>query len=401
MFTHTKNNTRHLISNRTILIMLVLIVTLFSVSLLATPLPKAPSIRIDIPNTTQGPFWPPSAVVDEDGNYIVVGTLLVKQASGEVVPVPSQAAIVSKHTVPPLDENGREDFTNPFAAEYKVIRHLDLSAGSADLQLPLYANSYGPPRGHFGGIARVPMDADTKYNHNSLSQFPCPEIFPAKSQEFTYRRPLMPLHQVPISGFQGDQKAYDVDSGEVYIPNAKVGEHCPPLGCSGEDNIDERNNTVITLGQWLEAKMKLTITLADYDRQSKGYTAAVFQIKAKNMLPNAIYQVMAFRRNNFEGDQIKMLPDPLAVPPILLSDDKGKINFSRKINNPFPAIEHDEDGLRVIGLVLTYRSNFQTSGACALKLGPGVDIHAIGSTLNDFPNGIVDFITTKKQAHSH
>src|SRR5258708_5148701 len=81
-----------------------------------------PSLHIRMANTTQGPFWPPSAHCDKDGNFILVGTVITEIKPGLIVPIPRQAVLVSKDTVPPLDKNGKEDFTDYFRAPYKVIR---------------------------------------------------------------------------------------------------------------------------------------------------------------------------------------------------------------------------------------------------------------------------------------
>src|SRR5690242_21774164 len=71
-------------------------------------------------NTTQGPLWPPSTVTDKDGNFVVVGSILTQTRPGVVTSV-TGAALVSKDTVPPLDANGREDFSDPMAAPYKIL----------------------------------------------------------------------------------------------------------------------------------------------------------------------------------------------------------------------------------------------------------------------------------------
>src|SRR5690349_3038110 len=81
----------------------------------------APSVTIDLPNATQGPVWPPSAMVDKDGNFVVIGLVLKQFGPSTVVPAPNQAVIVSKETTPPL-KDGVEDPSNWFGAPYKVIR---------------------------------------------------------------------------------------------------------------------------------------------------------------------------------------------------------------------------------------------------------------------------------------
>ncbi|PCK02970.1 MAG: hypothetical protein COA42_21485 [Alteromonadaceae bacterium] len=377
-----------------------LLSTLFIVSLLAHSghvlsenTSSKHSVSLKISNTTQGPFWPPSAVVDQNGDFVVVGTVLTETEAGLVIPMNNQAALVSKHTVPPLDANGVEDFSNPFAAPYDVIRYLDLSPGSADLDIVLYTNSYGPPAGDFGGGARVPREGETQYNLNMLAGFPCAEVFPAESQKYTYTRPKFPLHKAPVPGFQGDGVMYDINNGIDFVPNLRSGSNCPAHGCEGEDPVDDALDKPITLGDWLKVDLRLKVTLSDYDVSKKAYTSATFDIRGRNLLPHSVYQVMAFRTNSFVPMPLPKLPDPLALPQILLSDEFGRASLRRKVKNPFPASETDDAGLRIQGLVVTYRSDFQNSGACALRLGPGVEVHAVGSTLSEFPAGITNFVT--------
>src|SRR5215467_7099480 len=94
---------------------------------------KGPSITLKMINSTQGPFWPPSEVTNKDGDFIMVGNVMTNVAPGVFAPIPNQAVIVSKDTVPALDKNGIEDPTNWFGAAYTVIRKLDLTPGSKDL----------------------------------------------------------------------------------------------------------------------------------------------------------------------------------------------------------------------------------------------------------------------------
>ena len=335
----------------------------------------------------------------EEGNFIVVGTLLTSLESGQVMPIPSQAAIVSKDTVPPLDENGREDFSNPFGAPYSIVRHLDLSPDSLDLNMVVYANSFGPPVGNFGGGARIPGEGDSTYNLNGFGAVTgiCPELFPSESQKYTYTRPRFPLHKVPIWGLLGDDVEYDVNTGEAIVPRVRNGAECFPDGCLGEDpvGLGILERTPITLGQWLEADVKVKIMLTDYNAEIDAYTAAMFQVTAKNLLPDAMYQVMMVRSSRVLGQPIVSIPHIGALPPrgLLTTNAKGAAKTSFKMSNPFPNPVTDDAGLRNIGMVIGYRSDFAVLGLCAHRFGPGVDIHTVVST---FANGTFDmtpFIT--------
>ncbi len=347
-------------------------------------------ISIDLPTTTQGPLWPPAALSDENGDFIVVGIGLIKDENNKVKLRTDQAMIVSKNTVPPLDENGVETFINPFAVPYKVNRYLDLTKDSPDLDIVLYSNSFGPPEGSFGGGPRVPAASVSAYNLNSfpLNGQPCPDIFPSESQRFTYTRPSFALHQVPVPGYQGDQLAYESDTGAEFTPSRKTGSSCPPQGCEGENKVDFRRKSPITLGEWLKAKVSVDIELMDYSVELEAYTAASFTIKAKNLLPNSIYHVFALRTNLLIPNPIPAVADPLGLPSIIVTDEHGRGRLLVVHSNPFPEPALDDAGLRIIGISVAFRSGFQNNGACVTAYGPGVDVHAVASS---FASGVFDF----------
>lgn len=352
-------------------------------------------VVIHLPTTTQGPLWPPSAISDSNGDFIVVGSSLEKNSAGEVTLVPGRSLIVSKNTVPPLDENGRENFINPFGAAYKQVRELDLSKGSEDLKMVLHAHSYGPPEGDFGGGPRVPALGVSDYNLNSfpLNGQPCPEIFPSESQRNTYMRPGFALHKVPISGFQGDHMSYNVSTGETFLPYKKTEVSCPTGGCAGENMVDTRRTKPITLGEWLKAKVKVKIRLTDYNRELQAYTAARFTVVGRNLLPNSFYHVFSLRANLFRDHPVASVADPLGMPSLMVTDEKGYGRLSVKVENPFPASQTDEAGLRIMGISVAFRSGFQNNGACVTAYGPGVDVHAVANSFGDGRPELTHFTT--------
>ncbi len=359
--------------------------------------PENLHIRLD--NTTQGPFWPPAAQVDEKGDFILVGTVLTEIKPGVVVPVPRQAVLVSKDTVPPLDAQGREDFSNLFGAPYKVIRPLDLSPGSPDLDMVLHSVSWGPHAGDWGGGGpRMPRLGESRYNLNSfhMNGLTSPEIFPASSQRFTYTRPSFPLHNVPIPGFQGDQIAYDVDTGEPYTPRFRGGANCPPEGCEGEDVVNFRRQEPITLGEWLKAEVWLTITLTNPKQEAgpnRVYTAARFDVQARNFLPNSIYAVMFIRNSQFRPSPLRKIPDSSVLPNIMVTDYEGKGRCSRVIPNPFPHPATDDAGLRIIGVGIGFKPDYAVWGAYPFRFNPGADIHAQVTSFADGTQELTSFIT--------
>jgi hypothetical protein len=361
-------------------------------SVWAQPKREEPSVTFPFQSTTQGPLWPPSEIANEEGDFILVGQVLTETAPGQIVPLPTQAALVSKATVPPLDKNGREDFSNPLGAPYKVIRPLDLSPGSKDLKMVLHTLSFGPFEGAFGGGPRIPREGESPYNLNG-TQPPCLELFPSTSQRLTYTRPSFPFHKAPIWGFQGDQLAYDVDTGEPYDPHTGSGSSCPPEGCPGENIIDTRRTKPITLGEWLRARGEIKITLTRFNEEVGAYTAAHFNFRFRDLPPHAVFTILAIRRNVVEPLPKVRPPNPLGIPNVLISDAQGRAKFSAVVPNPFPDPMTDDKGLRVIALVVDYHSDYMSKGACPTRLGAGVDGHPILSTAADGTRDITQFIT--------
>lgn len=337
---------------------------------------RGPSVLVRMITTTQGPLWPPSNMADENGDFILANGVVLRQLdSGQVIPTIG-SAIVSKDTVPPLNASGREDFRNPFGAPYTIVRELDLSPGSPDLDLVVYTQSYGPPEGNFGGGPRVPMEGLSAYNLNSFplsGGFPCPEVFPTESQRFTYKRPSYPVHRSPTLGFQGDGVAFDIDTGDPYVPRTKVGPDCPPNGCEGEDDLDYFRDEPITLGEWMRTDAWLLIQLRDWNSEVDAYTAAEFTMFARNLIPNRVHQIMAVRQNVLSPRPIYKRPDPLALPQILVSDKRGRGRWSGIAPNPFPHPDEDPEGFRVLGASLGTRADHMTWGGCTMRFAPGVD----------------------------
>ena len=358
-----------------------------------------PTLHIKLSPTTQGPTWPPAAQCDENGDFILVGSVLTEVSPGRIVSVPRQAVIVSKDTVPPLNAQGREDFSNPFGAPYKVLRKLDLSPGSRDLNLVLHSVSWGPHEGDWGGNApRMPRLGESQYNLNSFATkgLTSPELFPSKSQRFTYTRPSFPLHKVPIMGFQGDQVAYDVDTGEPYTPVFRGGAGCPPEGCAGEDVINFRREEPITLGEWLKAEVWLTITLCNFKRTNGPYgihTAARFDVQARNLLPNSLYTIMMIRASQFHPSPLQKIPDASVLPNAMITDWQGSARSSRVIPNPFPDPATDDAGLRIVGVGIGFKPDFAVWGAYPFRLNPGADIHAQITSFADGTRELTSFIT--------
>jgi hypothetical protein len=340
-----------------------------------------PSITYNFRGVTQGPLWPPAIATDENGDYLVVGIVLTEVAPGVVVPVPNQAALVSKDTQPPLGPDGREDFSNPFGAPYQVIRPLDLSPGSPDLDIVLYANSFGPPEGDFGGGPRMPRLGDGPWNHNQAEpgQESCPEQFPSLSQRPGYTRPRYPFHEVPIFGFRGDGVRYDPDTGEA-IP-------------AQESPIDSRRREPVTLGQYLAGERRVTITLTRWNEQVQAFTAARFDVELKGLLPDSVYHVSLLRTQIFDPRPVPGNPTSLTASNLVITDDRGNGRIVREIPNPFPDPAVDDAGLRVVGIVGAYHSDHQGWAGCPGRIGSSVDTHAFFNSFTEGIQDLTDFVT--------
>jgi hypothetical protein len=350
----------------------------------APPAGAPPRIVIDLPVTTQGPLWPPATVTDADGDFPVVGISLIEFAGFPGIPLFGQAVLVSKDSVPPLDENGDKVNNNWFLASYTILRPLDLSPGSPDLDTVLHSLSYGPPDA--SGVPRIPRVGDSLYNLYT-DPAPCPDVFPSSSQVASYTRPRFPLHRVPILGFQGDQVGYDVDTGDPYLPVARGGPGCES-GCPGEDLLDTRRAAPITLGEWLRGRARLTITLRDLDGPRHAYTAADFHVVLRDALPSTIYTVFAVRPRRLPGADFTPQADPLGMPSVIATDDQGRGEATFRVVHPFPDPAADPAGLRIVGVVVSPHPDNQNWGACGAILGAGVDIQ---TQFNSLVEGNIDF----------
>jgi hypothetical protein len=357
-----------------------------------------PTKVIELPNSTQA-FWPPGEVYDQNGDIIVIGDLLTEVQPGVFQLVPHQAALVSKETVPPLDKNGVEDPENWFGAAPKVIRKLDLSPGSPDLDMVLYTASFGPVAGS-GGTPRIPKIGESKFNLNK-ELITCPDTFPTLAQRTNYFRPSYPLHQVPIPGFQGDGVEYDPDTGEPHpVNNATTDPSCAFNGCPGEDHIDFRRTAPITLGEWLKAKGTVKIELTQPNHKGQ-FTHAKFTVDVNNLIPNAVYTVWAARPRlvPMPGVWKRHHVNPIMIPNVVVTDANGHATREFEVPNPFPDPATDVQRQRIIGIAMHFHSDYQNWGACFSRFGPGVDVHTVFNTLNSPPKtpggfpDITDFVT--------
>lgn len=127
--------------------------------------------------TTQGPLYPPSEIMDVDGNFVVIGRVPRKGGTA-----PWAAAIVSERTRPPVfGELGEHD----------VLRWVDLDGLGLDaervlytLPLPLPANNYPML---FAPDQRLGANNEVRPSY-PLHEAPIPDLRPEDG-----RRPRSPI----------------------------------------------------------------------------------------------------------------------------------------------------------------------------------------------------------------
>src|SRR5258708_40120243 len=104
---------------------------------------------------------------------------------------------------------------------------------------------------------------------------------------------------------------------------------------------------------WMKAEVWLTITLTNF-KKGPGpvgiYTAARFDLQARNLLPDSMYSMVMIRASEFHPAPLRKFPDTSVLPNVLLTDWRGTGPVSRGIPNPFPGPGNDPAGLRIIGV---------------------------------------------------
>lgn len=282
---------------------------------------------LDLSPTTQGPSYPPSEVMDADGNFIVVGR--INQAgnnataenehngtagAGALLPpgsAPWGGAIVAADSpVPPFGQN----------LPYRIVRPLNIDALSeADQALVLHT-------------VRLPLPC-----HNYPMVF-APEQLPGAEQVV---RPSAPFHR-------------------AYIPDLRP-----------EDG--RRLTTPVTLGAWLQARGQVDVQVTPNERYAR------FQFEFSNLIPCSLYTVMALRQRDLDPTG-PTRPGPLGIPCAFVTDETGRGNHSALMPNPFPATPQpgaNRPGAnRIVNVILLWMSTQCCHGGAIGLFGLGGDIHA-------------------------
>jgi len=321
---------------------------------------------VPLMKTTQGPFWPPSEIADQNGDFVLVGGFVLKEiAPGKISPVPNEkGVIVSKNTLPPL-RDGNEDFSNPFGSSYQIVRDLDLGAHGKDWDLVLYSLSCGPFFGNFGGgQPRIPGSRDSQYNLNANPRWNR-EVAPVGSESPTYYRPNYALHQVPI---------WRLDEIPRYI---SIGVAIDPSGGGQDASADFRERRPITLREYLRGNGQMKIGLLPSTRGV--FSHARFDFEFRGLLPNSLFAIWALHAAGLlpPSDPRFLLPVPLAIPNVVQTDAQGDAQISFEVPNPFPDPANDPQLNRIVAIAITYFSDFQNWGAALTSLGTGVSAHTV------------------------
>jgi hypothetical protein len=155
--------------------------------------------------TTQGPTYPPSEVMDPDGNFVVIGRVNRTGPDGSVASEWGRAIVSPDSPMPPHGEN----------APYAIVRELPEQLTSADRDMVLHT---------------LPLPLPI----NNYPMLFAPEQSP---QANSVRRPSHPFHEVPIPDFRPE------DGRRVTEP--------------------------VTLGQWVQAQGRLEVAVTDNGRAAE------------------------------------------------------------------------------------------------------------------------------------
>ncbi|MEY9944265.1 hypothetical protein [Kitasatospora sp. GAS1066B] len=168
----------------------------------ATPTATALTRTYDLSVTTQGPLYPPSEIVDEDGNFVVIGRINRPGPDGGTVSAWGSAVVSPASPLPPLGQN----------LPYAIVRELDTDPTAPDASTELYTLPLPLPCNNY------------------------PMLFaPAQRPDaHEVKRPSHPLHNAPIPDLREE------DGPKVREP--------------------------ITIGQWVQARGQLKVHVPAHRR---------------------------------------------------------------------------------------------------------------------------------------
>jgi hypothetical protein len=173
---------------------------------------------------------------------------------------------------------------------------------------------------------------------------------------FTLPLPL-PSNNYPMT-FAPDQRP---DASTVTRPSY-------PLNAAPIPDLREcdgpRRRSPITLGQWMQARGRLTVELP------AAAESATFSFEFTGLIPDSLYTVMSLREGDLDPTGPSR-PGPLGVPNVFVTDEEGHSRYKATLPNPFAA-----DGNRIINVVVLWMSYQQSYGGAIGHFGLGGDVHA-------------------------
>ena len=254
--------------------------------------------------TTQGPTYPPSEVMDENGDFIVIGRVN-KLVDGKVESNWGNAIVSTKSEMPPFGKQ----------LPYDIVKPLDLTPGSADLEKVLYT-------------------------------LPLP----------------LPINNYPII-FAPEQLPNSFDMVRESVAFHKA----TPPDYRIEDGL--REMAPVTLGNWIKASGEVTITVSPNQKSAR------FDFEFEKLIPNTLYTIMSLRETDLDPVRGPTRPGPLGIPNAFITDNDGNGTFWAELPNPFPSVEKEGHN-RVINVILLWMSTQMSNGGALGLYGLGGDVHA-------------------------
>ncbi|GIF08515.1 hypothetical protein [Actinoplanes siamensis] len=134
--------------------------------------------KLELSLTTQGPLYPPSEVMDADGNFVVVGMVNRATPDGAIRPEWG-AAIVSPDS--PLPDFGD-------LAPYTVVRELDCEPDGPDKDIVLYTLPLPLPCNNYPMVfapEQLPEAGRVKRPSHAFHEVPIPDLRPEDGPKLT------------------------------------------------------------------------------------------------------------------------------------------------------------------------------------------------------------------------
>lgn len=261
-------------------------------------------VSYDLSVTTQGPTYPPSEVMNEEGEFVVIGRVN-RRVEDEVSGDWGAALVSAQSELPPFGEQ----------RPYDVVRDLDLSPGSEDLEMV-------------------------------LCTLPLP--LPACNYPVVFAPSQLP------------------DPGRIVRPSSPFHKAVPPdfRECDGL-----REMRPVTLGDWIGAEGRVTISLTRNARFAR------FEMEFCGLIPDSLYTVMSLRQTDLDPVRGPTRPGPLGIPNVLITDTNGNGQLWAELRNPFPPLD-DVNSNRIINVILLWMSTRMSNGGALGIHGLGGDVHA-------------------------